>query len=138
MELKKVKGTFCDYTISCSWGQLNAIFQALEQDHADVMKDEMLAELSYYLQNTAGPGEDPEEYKAAKDAEKQSQDAGEEPQGRDQDLVGQEVQEVPEEDELGAEGGPEGAKSPAPKRKPETEEADHLLERPPRREAAGV
>ena len=144
MEIKKVKNSYNDYELRISWGQLNAIFQALEKDHVGPLEDELWAGLSWYIANALpGPGEDEEEYKQAKDAEKQTTEAGEGEVGPDQELLGDEVEEAPEEDEFGAVGGPKGAKSPAGPKKPEEpeergseEEADHLLERPPERVAA--
>lgn len=144
MIIKKKKGSYNDYSVELSWGQLNAVYRALEKDHADPMADELFAELGWYLQNVPGPGEDEEEYKEAKEAEKQSAEMGEEGgmpgEGRNPDLIGQEVgAEEPEgteppargkgsvdtqgeggEERLGGEGAAEGAA-----------EADELLERPP-------
>jgi len=137
MMIKKKKDSFNDYAVELSWGQLNAIYQALEQDHADPLADELFAELGWYLQNVPGPGEDEEEYKAAKDAEKAAVDGGDEAGGSDQEFLGKEVQGPPEDEmEPGAAGGPEGAMSPSPVQKPEAEEADRFLERPPGREMA--
>jgi hypothetical protein len=147
MMIKKKKDSFNDYSVELSWGQLNAIYRALEQDHADPLSDELFAELGWYLENVPGPGEDEEEYKEAKDAEKEAMAGGMDPNaegGRDMDLVGQEV---------GAEGSeapgteePEGAEAPIEgEGQPEPEpaegargaggEADQLLERPPRQQA---
>jgi hypothetical protein len=133
--------SFNDYDVELSWSQLNAIYTALEKDHSDPLCDELFAELGYYLSNLPGPGQDSEEFKASKDAEKQAIEAGEDagPEGsdRDPDLLGDEVQQAPEEDddEFGQAGGPKGSKSPAKAKKPHEEEADQLLERPPRRES---
>ena len=136
MKIQKIKDTFNDYRLEMSWGQLNAIYQALEQDHSDPLADELFAELGWYLQNVPGPGEDEDEYKEAKEAEKASLDGGGEGAGPDQELLGNEVEAPPEDGEAGAAGGPEGARSPAPVQKPEIEDADRLLERPPAREPA--
>lgn len=132
MRIQKIKDTFNDYRVELSWGQLNAVFKALEQDHADPLADELFAELGWYLENVPGPGEDEDEYKEAKEAEKQSIEGGDEGAGGppNPDLVGQEVQPP---------GGPEGAEGPVP---PEEsgmgEEADQLLERPPGQEEPGA
>ncbi len=137
MLIKKKKDSFNDYNVELSWGQLNAIYQALEQDHADPLADELFAELGWYLQNVPGPGEDEEEYKAAKEAERAAVDGGSEAGGPDQELLGTEVQgPLEDEGEPGAAGGPEGAASPSPVQKPEEQEADRFLERPPAREPA--
>lgn len=133
MIIKKKKATFNDYDVQLSWGQLNAIFHALEQDHADPLADELFAELGWYLQNVPGPGEDEDEYKEAKDAEKMAMQGGEEgATAPDQEYVGQEMKEPAEE--------PEGAESPVPPQAPGAEdEADEFLERPPQgREPVGV
>lgn len=134
MIIKKKKDTFNDYSVELSWGQLNAIFAALEKDHADPLSDELFAELGWYLQNVPGPGEDEEEYKAAKEAEKQALDAGDETGGAgggpDPEHLGQELEAPPEDGMM----GPEGAESPVPAdNTPPAEEADRMLERPPER-----
>jgi hypothetical protein len=150
MKISKAKETFNDYKVELSWGQLNAIYKALEQDHADPLADELFAELGWYLENVPGPGEDEEEYKEAKDAEKEAQQLGDEGAygegGRDLDQIGQEVgddgQELPPEglegteppvDSAREEPGPGEAGEPARERP--QREADELLERPPRHEA---
>lgn len=133
MRIQKIKDTFNDYRVELSWGQLNAVHQALEKDHADPLSDELYAELGWYLQNVPGPGEDEEEYKNAKEAEKQSMQGGEEgSEGGNPDLLGQEV---------GPDGEPpggelEGTEPPVGPREPEegapgAEDADRLLEKPP-------
>jgi hypothetical protein len=130
MELRKKKDTYNDYTVSLSWGQLNAIYKALEKSHADAIADETFAEIGFYLQNVAGPGQDEEEFKAAKDAEKQASEEGDEAGvpnedgGRDPELVGKEI---------GAEEEPQPAAEPEEAPAPGNE-ADDLLERPPTRE----
>lgn len=153
MKISKAKETFNDYKVELSWGQLNAIHRALEQDHADPLADELFAELGWYLENVPGPGEDEEEYKEAKEAERQAVDAGaatgmEGEGARDPELLGQEVEgepgpeqggelegaEPPAEGQPPFEGGPE-AGEPANEEPPEAGEADQLLERPPRRAA---
>ncbi len=161
MVIKKKKDTFNDYSVELSWGQLNAIHRALEQEHADPLADELFAELGWYLQNVPGPGEDEEEYKAAKEAEKQATEMGQGGEGpQANELLGDEVQEpgmggeegtepmpsagnVTGEEIPGSEGpvGPEGQEPPPghderPER-PEpdmafAESVDELLERPPR------
>jgi hypothetical protein len=135
----KFKGqeTFNDYELELSWGQLQAIYRALEHDHADPLADELFAELGYYLQNVPGPGESDEEYKEARDAESQANEMGEEPNERNNELVGDEIEEPPAGEEIeGTESpvGPETAEGEPPFR-PEGEprEADEYLEEPPMR-----
>jgi len=131
MIIKKKAKTFNDYSVEMSWGQLNAIYAALEGNHADPLADELYAELGWYLQNVPGPGEDEEEYKQAREAEKQAVEGGEEGIATEgnPDLLGQ---EVPGGEEGEGAGEPEGAGSPVPPERPdENSEADELLERPP-------
>ena len=45
-------------------GQIEAIRNALEKDHADPISDELLAIMSYYLDKVPGPGEEEEDLKA--------------------------------------------------------------------------
>jgi hypothetical protein len=132
MRIQKIKDTFNDYRVEVSWGQLNAMYAALEKDHADPLADELFAELGWYLQNVPGPGEDEDEYKEAKDAEKQAIEGGAEmgaEGGPDQELLGQEVEGPP--------GEPEGAESPVGPEPPPAEEADSFLERPPVEQPVG-
>jgi hypothetical protein len=147
MVIKKKKGTFNDYDVTVSWGQLNAIYRALEKDHSDALADEFFAELGWYLENVPGPGEDEEEYKEAKEAEKEAAGQGtevgapipgeEEGEGdRDLSAVGQEIQagEEPEgtEPPVEGQGEPGWEKDEQPKAGKPTE-ADRYLERPPAR-----
>lgn len=66
MEFKKVKDSYNTYTCKMSFGQLVAIRNALEKDHADPVSDEIYAEINYYLNNLPGPGEDPDDFKEEK------------------------------------------------------------------------
>lgn len=140
MVIKKKKDTFNDYSVEMSWGQLNAAYRALEKAHADPLADEMFAELGWYLQNVPGPGEDEEEYKQAREAEKQSMETGQAGEGPDNgELVGQEVQspegEVSTGEEVPGSEGPVGpddtGEPPLHGEREEPSEADSLLERPP-------
>jgi hypothetical protein len=122
MKIKKAKfdgiDTFNDYDVSLSYGQLVAIRNALEKDHAEPLADEMYAELVYWLDNVAPPGVDSAEFKEQRDASKKTQDeAGEEisadeaPPG-DTELEAGKLPPPPsgEEEEPfeGGEGAPEG------------------------------
>lgn len=83
MKIKKTKydglDSFNDYQVELSYGQLVAIRNALEKDHSDPLSDELYAELSYYLQNIPGPGENSDQFKAQRDAATKTEDeAGEE------------------------------------------------------------
>ncbi len=64
MEIKKKAKSFNSYTVELSFGQLEAIRTALEEKHDDVLSDELLAELIWYLDRVPGPGEDEDELKA--------------------------------------------------------------------------
>jgi hypothetical protein len=147
MKIKKVNQTFNTYSVELSWGQLNAIYRALEPDHADPLADELFAELGWYLQNVPGPGEDEEEYKEAKDAEKEAlagggEGMGMDGEGRNMDQIGQEVEGGEEGEGPAAGKDLEGAEPPQAGRGVgaeeggEGEEADRLLEKPPQRSMA--
>jgi len=69
VKIKKIKGTYNDYQVEMSFGQLEAMRNALAADHADPLADELYAELTWYLDNIPGPGESEEDIKAAEDAE---------------------------------------------------------------------
>jgi hypothetical protein len=68
MKIKKIKGTYNDYSVEMSFGQLLAVKNALGADHADPVADELYAELEWYLTNIPGPGEDEEDLKKAEEA----------------------------------------------------------------------
>lgn len=89
MKIKKQNNTYNTYSVEISWGQLMGIKDALENDHADPVKDEMYQEISWYMENVAGPGEDEDEFKANKDAEKEAET--EEGEVQDTSSVGEEV-----------------------------------------------
>lgn len=88
MKIKKLKfdgmDSFNDYGVEMSYGQLVAVRNALEKDHADPLSDELYAEINYYLQNVPGPGESSDAFKAERDAAKKTKDeAGDEVSGED-------------------------------------------------------
>ncbi len=64
IKLKKQSGTFNTYTLTLSYGQLEAIRLALEQDHSNPVSDELLSLWTYYLDTLPGPGEEEEDLKA--------------------------------------------------------------------------
>ena len=122
--------SYNDYDVEMSYGQLQAIYRALERDHSDPLADELYAELGYYLQNVPGPGESEEEYKEGVQAQKEASglaepemgEEGEAEGGRDMEQIGTEL-----------EGGEEleGAEPPAEAggREPETEPEPALAPR---------
>lgn len=145
MKIKKMKfdgmDSFNDYQVEMSYGQLVAIRNALEKDHADPLSDELYAELNYYLQNVPGPGESSDEFKAERDAAKKTKDeAGEEIPGEDAPASDTEVEagsaglpappsdeedlgapmgSTEDEGDFGEPGGEEGAVDAGPKLSPD-------------------
>lgn len=112
MRISKINNTFNDYRVEMSFGQLKAIQSALSNDHSDPMSDEMYAEISYYLENVPGPGEDKEDFDKREEVEKAAEDGGKlGPPDED-------MSEVPVGDEGGAaaepEHEPEGSRLPPP------------------------
>jgi hypothetical protein len=80
IQLKKKSGTYNTYTIQLSYGQIEALRQALESDHANPIGDELKALFDYYINSIPGPGEEEEDVKARDEqaaiASGQAQDAG--------------------------------------------------------------
>jgi len=71
MKIDKVNNTFNTYKLELSFGELTAIVNALEDVHGpEPIVDEMKEGIRWYLDHLPGPGEDREEFKAKKDAEK--------------------------------------------------------------------
>lgn len=64
IQLKKKSGTYNTYTIQLSYGQIEALRQALEADHANPIGDELKALFDYYINSIPGPGEEEEDLKA--------------------------------------------------------------------------
>lgn len=60
IKMSKVKGTYNTYKLELSYGQIEAIKQALEAKHDDPLADELLAMFNYYAAELPGPGEDEE------------------------------------------------------------------------------
>lgn len=118
MKIKKIKGTYNEYQVEMSFGQLEALRNSLANDHADPLADELYAELSWYLDNIPGPGESEEDLKAAEEAEDSGMADKEAGEGRPvkpkaDDLLpspdsGGEGPELPTPDEGGGPESPEG------------------------------
>lgn len=104
MILKKKAKTFNDYTLECSFGQLEAMMASLERDHADPVADELFAELQWYMQRVPGPGEEEDEAKAREEG---AVETGAATTG---DVEGEDVP-IPMPP---AEGGAEGEEPPLP------------------------
>lgn len=64
IQLKKKSGTYNTYTIQLSYGQIEALRQALEADHANPIGDELKALFDYYINSIPGPGEEEDDVKA--------------------------------------------------------------------------
>jgi hypothetical protein len=64
IQVKKKSGTYNTYNVTLSMGQIVAIRQALEKDHASPLADELLKLFSYYSDTVPGPGEEEEDVKA--------------------------------------------------------------------------
>ena len=78
MNIKKVKNTYNEYNAEgLSYGQLEAVRDALAQNHATVVGDEFYAEWSWYCDKLPMPGEDEEEIKAEQKAAKDGGKEGE-------------------------------------------------------------
>lgn len=68
MKIEKIKKTYNDYKLELSWGQVEAIAAALEQNHADPLADELFAEWQWYMERVPGPGEDEDAWEAQQKA----------------------------------------------------------------------
>lgn len=88
MQIKKRDGTFNMYSLELSFGELVATMSALDDvTSGGPVVDEMVAGLKWYLDNLPGPGEDKEDFKAKKEAEKDAKN-GELDQPLDGDTAG--------------------------------------------------
>lgn len=149
MKISKINGTYNDYKVEMSFGQLTAIRNALANDHAEVLSDELFAELNWYLDNVPGPGESEEDLKAEEEAAKSGMAAPEAAQNplkpKADDLLPAPDEEEGSDEQLpGAEGPPSGEEGPPEEGPPEEGppeegppagpegEADRRLPPPPR------
>lgn len=107
MRIKKIDGTFNDYRVEMSFGQLKAIRDALEEFHADPILDELYNEITWYLQNIPGPGEDEEEFKAREQGEQGLEGEGGEGAAGALPPPPEDEASLPPEGGLGDEGLPE-------------------------------
>ena len=73
MKIDKVKGTYSEYKLTLSFGQLKELHSALADDHVGPIKDEMFKALDYYLAKLPLPGEDEEKAKEADKASKEEE-----------------------------------------------------------------
>lgn len=112
MIIKKKKGTYNDYDCQLSFGQLQAIKDALARDHADPLSDELYAELEWYLQNVPGPGEDEQDIKAAEEAGATGLDKAPASDQQPLDQKADQLLPAPGEEEMGEEPGAELGEEP--------------------------
>jgi hypothetical protein len=108
MVIKKQKGTYNNYDLEVSWGQLQIFADALERDHSDPVSDETLAEVKWYMSHIPGPGEEEEEVKAREEG---ALGAG----GQPEPVGDEEETPLPMPP---AEGGPEGGMEGGPEEAP--------------------
>lgn len=104
MKVKKIKDTYNDYQVEMSFGQLQAIKNALANDHSDPLSDELYAELEWYLQNVPGPGESEDDLKAAEEAGKSGLDQAGPQDQQPLDQQADQLLPAPGEEEMGGEG----------------------------------
>lgn len=79
MKIQKDEKSYQDYKLTISYGQLIAIRDALTAAHAEPMADEILQEISFYLENVPGPGESKEEFEAREATGKEIEDGANAP-----------------------------------------------------------
>jgi hypothetical protein len=134
MKIKKLKGTYNDYSLELSYGQIMAIRNALGQEHADPVSDELYMELGWYLDNIPGPGEDEEDLKKAEEAADSGLDSPE-AENRPEKPNADDLLPMPsDEPHVPGENGPEGENlnEPAgPEDEESPSEADRRLPPPP-------
>lgn len=78
IKIKKSPGTYNTYKLELSWGQIEAIRQALTKDRDNALSDELLAMLDFYQEELPGPGETDDDIKQRQDVTKSASDAGSE------------------------------------------------------------
>lgn len=135
MKLEKIKKTYNDYKLELSWGQIEAIAQALSQNHSDPVADELHAEWQWYMERVPGPGEDEEEIEAQQKAAAEGGQPGA-IEGEDLPIPmppgsnagtppGSEEEVAPPSDEemAGASAGPEDVERGLPEPEPEPEKS---------------
>ena len=118
-EIKKKAGSYNTYTLTLSWGQLEAIRDALALHHADPLADEFYEEISFYMAgNVPLPGED----KSAKEIEDEDEKSRKDSEGMANDNL--DLPDVPDEAFEKKDGGDSAAaKGPEAPIKPTKAEA---------------
>jgi len=106
MKITKQAGTFNMYRLEASFGELDAIRQALEKDHSGAVGDELYHTIDWYWKDNHMPFPGQEEEDIKKDKEKAKNAA----EGTDEEGGGELGLEAPPEDGAGDEGleGAEG------------------------------
>jgi len=101
MRIKKKDGSFNEYALDISYGELVAIENALADNHSGPVADELFAGLKWYLDgNVEKPGEEEEDKAEAKeDTADLDADLSPPPEGDDADTGAS-----PDADYFGAEG----------------------------------
>jgi hypothetical protein len=124
MKIKKQESSFNTYTLEVSFGELVAIQRGLEfTDEVDPIVDEMREGISWYMNNLPGPGEDREEFKAKKDAEKELQEP-QDPGQNDGEAPALPSEKGGQDFEPGSDGGEPVTAGPSM-------DADEILPEPP-------
>jgi len=77
MQVKKKKGSFNDYELNMSWGELEAIRDALSQHHTGPIADELFAGIIWSMERLPKPGEDEDSKEG--DGEENIQTGGSQP-----------------------------------------------------------
>lgn len=146
IKLSKVKGSYNTYKLEMSMGQIEAMRNALEKDHADPISDELLAILTYYIDKVPGPGEEEEDIKAREEGGAAGAAAAVGAEGDEEGdfpipmppTEGGSAEETPPPRPPGAEEEPGGeelpsSEAPMPEAEPDAEEpANQRLPAPPR------
>lgn len=58
MEITKTKGSYNEYKVVCSYGELEAIRAALERNHMGPVADELYQGVIWHMDRLPGPGEE--------------------------------------------------------------------------------
>lgn len=82
MKITKITGSFNEYRLELSWGELQAVYAAMEADHANPIADEVYTGLEWYMSGRLPfPGEDESEVEKADAASKEADKILPEPPG---------------------------------------------------------
>lgn len=74
MKITKINGSFNEYKLELSWGELEAIYQSMAHNHTGPIADEVFDGLTWYMNNNLPlPGEDPKKKKDEKGGEEDAE-----------------------------------------------------------------